>query len=236
MSPEQANGDAIDHRSDLFSLGSVLYAMCTGRPPFRAETTFGVLRRIRETPPRAIREINADIPEWLDRVVMKLLSKSPDDRIATATEVATLLEQCLAHVQQPTTVALPDSSHLAPRDDSRMTSDARSAIDRHSHSWLRRVIGFPLAEREGYLGRVAIATLLIAGVVTFATWPRTKPVPNESHQTSPTEPLTHDPLLQWNATKTELDATEKAIEQLDAAARQDLEGLDSTNKTDPPQN
>src|SRR5205823_458704 len=52
MSPEQANGDAVDHRSDLFNLGSVLYAMCTGRPPFRAETTFGVLRRIRETTPR----------------------------------------------------------------------------------------------------------------------------------------------------------------------------------------
>lgn len=81
--------------------------MCTGRPPFRAETTFGVLRRIRETPPRPIREINADIPEWLERIVMKLLAKSPAERFATATEVATLLEQCLAHVQQPTAVALP---------------------------------------------------------------------------------------------------------------------------------
>jgi len=46
MSPEQARGEAIDHRSDLFSLGSVMYAMCTGRPPFRAETSYGILRRI----------------------------------------------------------------------------------------------------------------------------------------------------------------------------------------------
>jgi serine/threonine-protein kinase len=107
MSPEQAGGDAVDHRSDLFSLGGVLYAMCTGRPPFRAETMFGVLRRIRETPPRPIREVNADIPEWLERIVLKLLSKDAADRIATANETATLLEQCLAHVQQPTTVKLP---------------------------------------------------------------------------------------------------------------------------------
>ena len=107
MSPEQANGDAVDHRSDLFSLGSVLYAMCTGRPPFRAEKTFGILRRIRETPPRPIREINADIPEWLERTVMKLLSKDAAERFALANEVATLLEQCLAHVQQPTAVELP---------------------------------------------------------------------------------------------------------------------------------
>ena len=47
MSPEQARGEPLDGRSDLFSLGSVLYAMCTGRPPFRAETTFGVLQHIR---------------------------------------------------------------------------------------------------------------------------------------------------------------------------------------------
>src|SRR4029078_9251619 len=46
MSPAQAGGDSTDARSDLFSLGSVMYAMCTARPPFRADTSFGVLRRI----------------------------------------------------------------------------------------------------------------------------------------------------------------------------------------------
>lgn len=127
MSPEQANGDSVDHRSDLFSLGSVLYAMCTGRPPFRAETTFGVLRRIRETPPRPIREINADIPEWLERIVMKLLAKSPAERFATATEVATLLEQCLAHVQQPTVSPLPESVQMTVATFARTWSDRRIA-------------------------------------------------------------------------------------------------------------
>ncbi|WP_010586332.1 serine/threonine-protein kinase [Schlesneria paludicola] len=107
MSPEQANGDIVEHRSDLFSLGAVLYAMCTGRPPFRAETTFGVLRRIRETVPRSVREINSEIPEWLERIVLKLLAKDQVDRFATAQDVAVLLEQCLAHVQQPMSVALP---------------------------------------------------------------------------------------------------------------------------------
>lgn len=55
MSPEQARGDAIDARSDLFSLGSVLYTMATGRRPFRAETSFGILRRITDTQPRPMR-------------------------------------------------------------------------------------------------------------------------------------------------------------------------------------
>lgn len=120
MSPEQANGDAVDRRSDLFSLGGVLYAMCTSRPPFRAETTFGILRRIRETSPRAIREINPDIPEWLERIVLKLLSKDAACRFGRAQDVSTLLEQCLAHVQQPTTVPFPNGIgdwELLPESD-----------------------------------------------------------------------------------------------------------------------
>ena len=206
MSPEQANGDAVDHRSDLFSLGSVLYAMCTGRPPFRAETTFGVLRRIRETPPRAIREINADIPEWLERIVLKLLSKSPDDRIATATEVATLLEQCLAHVQQPTTVELPvvGWAFLPARPEAQKTRSGKSAQ--------------PTA-------RLALAFAVLTAIVLAALWLRTKPIPTEQNEatTSSADSSTLDPLLQWNATQTELDSTAAAIEQLDADARRDLE-------------
>src|SRR5262245_19858793 len=61
MSPEQARGEALDPRSDLFSLGSVLYLMCAGRPPFRAETTMGVLKRVCDDTPRLIREVNPDI-------------------------------------------------------------------------------------------------------------------------------------------------------------------------------
>jgi serine/threonine protein kinase/WD40 repeat protein len=113
MSPEQARGESVDQRSDLFSLGSVLYAMCTGRAPFRAETSYGVLRRVTDDQPRPIRDINPDIPDWLCRIIARLMSKQPGDRFASAREVAGLLEQCLAHVQQPTAVALPQL--LVPR-------------------------------------------------------------------------------------------------------------------------
>src|SRR5436190_8743580 len=69
MSPEQARGDALDTRSDLFSVGSVMYAMCAGRPPFRAETPYGILRRITDDTPRPLREINPDIPDWLEAII-----------------------------------------------------------------------------------------------------------------------------------------------------------------------
>ncbi len=108
MSPEQARGDSIDARSDLFSLGSVLYALCTGHPPFRAETSFGMLRRITDDVPRPICELNPDIPAWLAASIDRLHAKNPADRFASADEAAQLFEQCLAHLQQPHAVPLPD--------------------------------------------------------------------------------------------------------------------------------
>ncbi|MBC7855989.1 MAG: serine/threonine protein kinase, partial [Pirellulaceae bacterium] len=107
MSPEQAHGQPVDFRSDLFSLGSVLYTMCTGRPPFRAESTMGTLRRVCDDTPRPIREVNAEIPDWLSATIDKLLAKRPEDRFQSATEVGDLLSQYLAYVQQPDTMPLP---------------------------------------------------------------------------------------------------------------------------------
>ncbi len=104
MAPEQAQGDGVDHRADLFSLGSVIYAMCTGRPPFRAETAMAVLRRICEETPRPIRQLNPEVPEWLVEIVERLHEKDPALRFQTAAEVAELLEGHLAHLQRPTSV------------------------------------------------------------------------------------------------------------------------------------
>jgi serine/threonine protein kinase len=101
MSPEQARGAALDARSDLFSLGSVLYTMCTGKPPFRAPRTLGVLRRVCDDTPRPIRNSNADIPDALAAIVGRLLVKDPAGRFQTAAEVADLLKQHLDHLDDP---------------------------------------------------------------------------------------------------------------------------------------
>jgi serine/threonine-protein kinase len=112
MAPEQARGEATDHRSDLFSLGSTLYAMCTGHPPFRAESAVAVLRRVSDDEPRPVREINPEVPAWLDSIIARLHAKNPNERFQCAAEVADLLGRCLAHIQQPLTVALPHEALL----------------------------------------------------------------------------------------------------------------------------
>lgn len=95
MAPEQAAGKFVDQRADLFSLGSVLYVMLSGRPPFRAPSTLAVMKRVAEDQPRPIREIIPDAPEWLCRLIDRLHQKSPDARIQTAAEVATILKDSL---------------------------------------------------------------------------------------------------------------------------------------------
>ena len=114
MAPEQARGETVDHRADLFSLGSVLYAMCTGHPPFRAGTTLAVLRRVSEERPRPLREVNPEIPAWLAGIVAKLHAADPAARYQTAAEIADVLGRHLADLQRPT--AQPPLTKKPPLD------------------------------------------------------------------------------------------------------------------------
>jgi hypothetical protein len=91
MAPEQALGQPLDPRTDLFSLGSVLYQMVVGHPPFRASTTVAVLKRVAEDTPRSIREIIPDTPRWLCEIIAKLHAKNPAQRYQSAQELAAVL-------------------------------------------------------------------------------------------------------------------------------------------------
>jgi serine/threonine protein kinase len=96
MSPEQTRGETVDQRSDLFSLGSVLYTMATGFPPFRAGSTMGVLNRIANDPPRPIRETVPDFPAALEAIIMQLLEKDPSGRFQIGADVSVRLSGFLA--------------------------------------------------------------------------------------------------------------------------------------------
>ncbi len=174
MSPEQARGEAVDHRSDLFSLGSVLYTLATGHPPFRASNTMAVLKRVCEDTPRPIREINPDIPNWLCAIIAKLLAKDPADRFQSASEVAELLSQHLAHLQQPQVIPRPATV----------------------------VVVKPVPRRRRVPARLFLAAALFlvavgAGITTWKLWPN-RPGPavpesdsrGEADQSIPPRPLT----------------------------------------------
>ena len=119
MAPEQALGQTLDQRADLFSLGSVLYQMVAGRPPFRANSAVAVLKRVAEDKPRAIREIIPETPQWLCDIIAKLHAKDPDDRYQSAREVADVLADCEAQLKA--NARLKDFSRI-PRSQPRRSA------------------------------------------------------------------------------------------------------------------
>ncbi|MFI0453112.1 protein kinase [Actinomadura sp. 6N118] len=93
MSPEQAKSQAVDHRSDLYSLGCVVYELLTGSRPFKSDNHWGMLHahiNVRPVPPRRHRD---DIPEDFNNLVLRLLAKNPEDRPADASAVLDLVDR-----------------------------------------------------------------------------------------------------------------------------------------------
>ena len=177
MAPEQVEAEAIDGRADLFSLGSVLYTMCTGRPPFRAPTSMAVLKRVSEDTPRSIREIIPEVPKWLCEIIDKLHAKNPDERFQSAKEVADLLGRCLIDVEQDKEIVIepqvnpPHSSQAAtqspPKSHVSQQADGKNKLNRRRVAALVATValllvsGFAITEAAG-VTRIAATVIRIA--------------------------------------------------------------------------
>jgi serine/threonine-protein kinase len=216
MSPEQARGDSVDTQSDLFSLGSVMYAMSTGRPPFRAQTSYGILRRVIDDEQRPIGDLNAEIPAWLEGFINRLLAKQSESRFTSAEEVASLLQGCIAHVRQPQTNPLPAAiRELAER---RKAAQAPSIVDG--------------IQRFRWLLAALLAVIIGLIVLASGLFNRERPSGNGAartpdQNTQPTTSITNEPpddaSLNWNdGVGEELQTLEQEMDSL-------LENLESND-------
>jgi tRNA A-37 threonylcarbamoyl transferase component Bud32 len=106
MSPEQASGQAVDARSDVYSAGAMLYEMLTGRPPFGGDSALAVVMQHMSQPPASLRLLNPALPHHIEAPVLRALAKNPDERFGSAREMARALEQ-VATQPEPVPSARP---------------------------------------------------------------------------------------------------------------------------------
>src|SRR5207248_8689336 len=93
LAPEQARGEKVDVRSDLFSLGCVLYRLCTGELPFKGRDTLATLSALAVETPKPVVQLNPEVPPALSALIMRLLAKNPAQRPPSARQVIEALKR-----------------------------------------------------------------------------------------------------------------------------------------------
>ncbi len=119
MSPEQAEGKKVDPRSDVFSLGTILYEMATGERPFRGDTKMSTIGSILREEPASVTELNRSLPRDLGRIIRRCLAKDPDRRYQTTLDLRNELEELKAEIDSGELAAEPGVATSRPRRSSR---------------------------------------------------------------------------------------------------------------------
>lgn len=137
IAPEQIRGEEVDRRTDVYSLGAVLYQMITGRVPFDAASDFAILKAQLEDPPPPPVSLAPAIPDWLDRAILRALEKDPAARFQTVEEMRTVLVRQGLAIPAPTlrppddeepTMVLPPRTTLAGVTIGRTGVSARPSL------------------------------------------------------------------------------------------------------------
>ena len=179
MSPEQARGEELDSRSDLFSLGTVVYQMATGTLPFAGRTSAVVFHAILELDPTPSTQLNASLPAKLQEIIEKLLEKDRDLRYQSAADLRGDLKRLKRDMESGRKMAHPSSSSEPPGASAAASASVSvsSATQRpaSSSAVVAAVRGSKLG--TGAIAAIVAVVLAAAGYGIYAFFTRTRPMP-----------------------------------------------------------
>jgi serine/threonine protein kinase len=156
MSPEQLLGDPVDARADIYSLGCIVYQMLTGTAAFAGDTREQMIRRrLHEAPPH-VRDVDPNLPGRLDTLIVHMLARSPDDRLASAAEVRDQMDPALALGGWDPRVITAPSFRTTPADGVDESTQPTQPIPRQR-----------MATRSIMTGAIMLVALAIAGVALY---------------------------------------------------------------------
>ena len=131
MSPEQLRGLQLDERADVWALGAILYELLTGLPPYGVGRPRTIFKALRERDPRPVGQMREEIPEGLERIVMRALARNQEDRFANAEEMANAIADFLADWDEPDPLEV--SRGLEISDD--LDSEEELTASSHAVGW-----------------------------------------------------------------------------------------------------
>lgn len=171
MSPEQARGRGVDARTDLFSLGVVLYEMLTGRNPFEGETAMDVIAAILHTEPAPVRQLTPEVPFEIERITNKLLKKKRDERYQTASDLLVDLKDVRKELEfQDKFKLTPSSDRQTPQPLARTVTPPARARTTSSAEY---ILGEIKKRKLGFVIVLALLVLALVGVLYVFTGRRT---------------------------------------------------------------
>ncbi|MFD7846569.1 Stk1 family PASTA domain-containing Ser/Thr kinase [Nocardia sp. NPDC059764] len=167
LSPEQARGEQVDARSDVYSVGCVLYEILTGEPPFTGDSPVAVAYQHVREDPRLPSQVHPGVPRELDSVILKAMSKNPANRYQTAAEMRADLIRVLGGQKPTAPMVMTDEDRTGFLDDDLPPPRSYRTVERRDDTTEQEIVDANPRRRTALIGILGVAAVAVVGILLW---------------------------------------------------------------------